>query len=192
MQESTTLQVELLKNQIKAMGILVTLDNEKPSFSADIEASARLVQLFGGLEDPNMIRFKVKSQSEEIASDDIDLAISLSPDGRVLKVDFDWRPDMAEEGRQAFSAFQRHVMIGDQLVFETKENALVLQNILSSTLNETADDIRSFLDVDHKTYLQMVDVLGQNLMSLKISQVEAIQGFLSSTGEIVSYMTSEA
>merc|ERR1712088_506882 len=120
------------------------------------------------------ITFNVESQREgEAAVVELDTSLVLSSDGRVLKVEFDWRPEMLEESRQVL------------------EHAALVEKIVKMTINETAEHIRQSLDIDVAQYFYVYETLVDNVKSLHINSLPVVKVVVTHTTKMLTICVKE-
>ena len=157
--------------------IFIRMDKDKPLIKADLKYADQSIKVSGGLKESNIISFNVESQRDGYASVvELDTSLVLSEDGRVLKVKFDWRPEMLEESRAALSVVQAEILDRSQRALpHVLEHAALVEKIVKMTINETAEHIRETLDVDVSQYFYVYETLIENIKSLHINSVPVVK-----------------
>ena len=166
-----------------------------PLIRAAISLPDSSIQILGGLEKTDLIRFNVKTQPKkdaEVIRDDVDVSITLSEDGRVLKVVFDWRPEMATESEKTMTQLQTFLTKSAFNFDESAANAAVLEKIVRLTLNESAENLKDLMSLDVTNYLAKFEGLKSNVESLYISNAEIVQVSVDYVGQWVIFGVRES
>ena len=176
------LKAVLSANGQSVGNLMIAVDTDKPNMQSQVSWEDCAVEMMGGLKDPSLIGFNVKSQcgqEETTTPDDIDIAISLSPDGRVLKVDFEWRPEWVSESRYAMASLVQTAFNGgnDQVTQEILGNMEILQLTMRQSIQDGYDDLKEVLSIDPTHYEGMFERLQANVQSLYINQY--LTGFVN-------------
>ena len=171
-------------------------DQEMPLIKATIALPEKSIALSGGLESASLIRFNVKTLSNKEESkaspDDVDISVTLSEDGRVLKVTFDWRPEMIDE------TYQKIDSLKDLLTSETllqmggvKAKTDVLEKIARLTLDETAENLKGLMTLEADQYLQKLDDLKANMETVYFYNAEIIRVTVNFVHEWLNFGVKE-
>ena len=132
-----------------------------------------------------MILFKNQVQ-------DVKLDILLTPDGKVLKVDFFWRPDLPQDIDDSFAWVQNewHTWATESLDTTASHPYLsTLQHIVTSSLTDLSMDLQMVFDLDLvQAWLQPFNELRQNLASLTFFQYQLVRKVSHHTGKALEYV----
>merc|ERR1719189_1437835 len=186
-------QVTLAINGQAFSQLFVRMDKDKPLMKADLKFAEQSIRLSGGLMESNIITFNVESQREgEAAVVELDTSLVLSSDGRVLKVEFDWRPEMLEESRQVLAVVQDKVVARSQRALpHVLEHAALVEKIVKMTINETAEHIRQSLDIDVAQYFYVYETLVDNVKSLHINSLPVVKVVVTHTTKMLTICVKE-
>ena len=98
--DETGIKIIILKNEHQFGNADIRFESEKPhaEIKFEIEDKGRL-DIFAGLKEFNLVYFSINTKCfrnhENV--ENVIATVELSPDGRVLKTEIDWRPEMFEE-----------------------------------------------------------------------------------------------
>jgi hypothetical protein len=186
-------QVTLAINGQAFSQLFVRMDKDKPLMKADLKFAEQSIRLSGGLKESNIINFNVESQREgEATVVELDTSLVLSSDGRVLKVEFDWRPEMLEESRQVLAVVQDKVVARSQRALpHVLEHAALVEKIVKMTINETAEHIRQSLDIDVAQYFYVYETLVDNVKSLHINSLPVVKVVVTHATKMLTVVVKE-
>ena len=157
--------------------LFVRLDEDKPLLKAELGIAQKDWRFSVGLKQSNIISLNIESQRDGEASVvELDTSLVLSEDGRVLKVEFDWRPELITEARQALGVAHYGVLAASQKALpHVLKHADLLERIVKTTIKETAKHIKETLDVDISQYLYVYETLMTNIQSLHINSIPIVK-----------------
>ena len=123
---------------------------------------------------------------------DIKIDIHLTPDGKVLKVDFFWRPDLPQDIDQSIAwakndLFERTT---ESLASHNDHPSLsTIQHIVTSSISDLSMDLQMVLDFDLvEAWLGPFNALRQNLASLTVYQYQLVRQVSHHTGQALEYV----
>ena len=182
-------QVTLAINGQAFSQLFVRMDKDKPLMKADLKFAEQSIRLSGGLKESNIITFNVESQREgEATVVELDTSLVLSSDGRVLKVEFDWRPEMLE----VLAVVQDKVVARSQRALpHVLEHAALVEKIVKMTINETAEHIRQSLDIDVAQYFYVYETLVDNVKSLHINSLPVVKVVVTHATKMLTVVVKE-
>ena len=188
------LQTELSKNGQQLVALDLQVDHVNPHVTARLFTRDKTVDLYGGLLQPNQIRFTMQRKegvSQSQMEDDINIGMELSPDGKVLKIESHWRPDLMDDAKDMLINLQKGIVEGPSHN-ELSESLDVLQNIIKLTVNETAENLQDTLTIDLRSWTDIAERLSLNLQTLYINQISDLaQSGLAYFGDTLAVVMTE-
>ena len=116
----------------------------------------------------------------------------MTPDGKVLKVDFFWRPDLPQDIDQsiAWAKNDLYERTTESLIRNNDHPSLsTIQHIVTSSISDLSMDLQMVLDFDLvQAWLEPFNELRQNLASLTIHQYQLVQQVSYHTGQAMEYV----
>ena len=188
-QEVEKLLVDLQHNGNKVFKFVCGVDTGSPHIETSVEVgSDRLYKIYGGLHAPNNILFDVKTSHASNEVQDIKIDIILTPDGKVLKVDFFWRPDLPSDIDESL-----HLAKGTMLqliTMDDERNHLnTLKTIMTMTLSDISRDLQNALDNDMvEKWIEPLNSFRRNFASLTLYQYQLVQHISNGVGEATEYV----
>ena len=161
-----------------------------PHATLEMAFDGKSLDAFIGMKQSNLIHFSVTSKSSSISetTEEIEVTIELSDDGRIMTTEIDWRPQLFDDISQTL-AKTKVSLFDERIMACLMRHSKTYDNAVRSTVQETFDDIIDGLDIDSDSYKQIVLELKDNLATLYVFTNNLVDFDSEYLQEVMNYAT---